>query len=106
MTEKISCTKADRPELFSLKDKVRSVDTIIIKSFSSLGRSTKDLKELLNTLTPKEVKVISLKENFDTNTPQGKLMLIVFQAFSQFERDLIAQRTIEDLECQYKKYFD
>jgi len=33
-----------------------------------------------------------IKENFDTTTPQGKLMLTVFQAFSQFERDLIVQR--------------
>ena len=41
--------------------------------------------------------MISIKENFDTNTPQGKLMLTVFQAFSQFERDLIAQRTREGL---------
>lgn len=42
--------------------------------------------------------MISIKEQFDTNTPQGKLMLTVFQAFSQFERDLIAQRTQEGLE--------
>ena len=45
----------------------------------------------------KEVKLVSLKENFDTNTPHGKLMLTMFQAFSQFERDLIAQRTKEGL---------
>jgi len=39
-----------------------------------------------------------IKENFDTTTPHGKLMLTVFQAFSQFERDLIVQRTKEGLE--------
>jgi len=42
--------------------------------------------------------LISIKENFDTSTPQGNLMLTVFEAFSQFERDLIVQRTKEDLE--------
>lgn len=98
LTEKISGTKADRPELFRLKDKVRYGDTIIIESFSRLGRSTKDLIELVEYFENKGVKLISLKENFDTNTPQGKLMLTVFQAFSQFERDLIAQRTKEGLE--------
>jgi len=46
----------------------------------------------------KGVKIISVKENFDTATSQGRLMLTVFQAFSQFERDLIAQRTKEGLE--------
>ncbi len=41
--------------------------------------------------------VISAKEKFDTSTPQGKLMLTVFQAFSEFEHDLIVQRTREGL---------
>src|SRR5699024_1043568 len=44
-----------------------------------------------------DVKLISDKENFDTSTPQGRLMMTVFQAFSQFERDLIVERTKEGL---------
>ncbi|WP_084029004.1 MULTISPECIES: recombinase family protein [Bacillaceae] len=71
---------------------------MVVESFSRLGRSTKDLIELVEYFESKNVKLISIKENFDTNTPQGKLMLTVFQAFSQFERDLIAQRTKEGLE--------
>lgn len=98
LTEKISGVKADRPELNRLKDKVRVGDSIVIESFSRLGRSTKDLIELVEYFEDKGVKLISVKENFDTTTPQGKLMLTVFQAFSQFERDLIAQRTKEGLE--------
>ena len=98
LTEKISGTKSDRPELNRLKDKARDGDILIIESFSRLGRSTKDLIELVEWFESKGVKLVSIKENFDTNTPQGKLMLTVFQAFSQFERDLIAQRTKEGLE--------
>jgi DNA invertase Pin-like site-specific DNA recombinase len=98
LTEKISGTKANRPELIRLKDKIRPGDMLIIESFSRLGRSTKDLIELVEYFENKNVKLISIKESFDTNTPQGKLMLTVFQAFSQFERDLIAQRTKEGLE--------
>lgn len=97
LTEKISGTKTDRPELIRLKDKIRPGDTLVIESFSRLGRSTKDLIELVEYFENKGIKLISIKENFDTNTPQGKLMLTVFQAFSQFERDLIAQRTREGL---------
>lgn len=41
--------------------------------------------------------MISDKEKFDTSTPQGKLMLTVFQAFAEFERDLIVDRTKEGL---------
>ena len=98
LTEKMSGTKADRPELIRLKDKVRSGDTVVIESFSRLARSTKDLIELVEFFEGRGVKIVSIKENFDTNTPQGKLMLTVFQAFSQFERDLIAQRTKEGLQ--------
>lgn len=97
LTEKISGTKAERPELNRLKDKVRAGDVLIIESFSRLGRSTKDLIELVEWFENKGVKIISVKESFDTTTPQGKLMLTVFQAFSQFERDLIVQRTKEGI---------
>lgn len=98
LTEKMSGTKTDRPELNRLKDKIRPGDTVIIESFSRLGRSTKDLIDLVEYFENKGVNLISLKENFDTHTPQGKLMLTVFHAFSQFERELIAQRTKEGLE--------
>jgi len=97
LTEKLSGTKANRPELNRLKDKARAGDMVIVESFSRLGRSTKDLIELINYFQEQEISVLSLKENFDTTTPQGTLMMTVFQAFSQFERDLIVQRTNEGL---------
>ena len=98
LSEKITGTKAQRPELDNLKKMTRSGDKIVIESFSRLGRSTKDLIDLVEYFEKKNVQIISIKENFDTTTPQGKLMLTVFQAFAQFERDLIAQRTKEGLE--------
>jgi DNA invertase Pin-like site-specific DNA recombinase len=97
LTEKMSGTKADRPELLRLKDKVRPGDTLVIESFSRLGRSTKDLIELVEFFENRGVKINSIKEKFETDTAQGKCMLTVFQAFSQFERDLIAERTKEGL---------
>ncbi|MFS0941117.1 recombinase family protein [Enterococcus casseliflavus] len=97
-TEKISGVRANRPELNKLKKRVKENDKIIIESFSRLGRSTKDLIDLVYFFEKKGVKVISIKENFDTQTAQGKLMMTVFQAFSQFERDIIVERTKEGLE--------
>lgn len=96
-TEKMSGTKTNRPELNKLKENVRNGDTIIVESWSRLGRSTKDLIELMEFFADKGVNVISHKENFDTSTPQGKLMLTVFQGFAEFERDLIVERTKEGL---------
>lgn len=98
LTEKMSGTKNNRPELNRLMDKIRPGDTVLVESFSRLGRSTKDLIELVDFFEKNEVKLVSIRESFDTGTPQGKLMLSVFQAFSQFERDLIVQRTKEGLE--------
>ena len=97
LTEKMTGTKSSRPALDRLKDKLRPGDTVIVESFSRLGRSTKDLIDLVNYFEEHNVKLISLKENFDTVTPQGRLMTTVFQAFSQFERDLIVERTKEGL---------
>ncbi|QKY71279.1 recombinase family protein [Lentibacillus sp. CBA3610] len=97
LTEKMTGTKADRPELERLKDKIRPGDMVVVESFSRLGRSTKDLINLVNYFEEHDVKLVSNKENFDTSTPQGRLMMTVFQAFSQFERDLIVERTKEGL---------
>lgn len=97
LTEKMTGTKVSRPQLDRLKDKLRPGDTVVVESFSRLGRSTKDLIELVNYFEEHDVKLVSLKENFDTTTPQGRLMMTVFQAFSQFERDLIVERTKEGL---------
>src|SRR5699024_12130574 len=90
-------TKADRPELERLLDKLRPGDMVVLESFSRLGRSTKDLINLVNYFEENDIKLISSKENFDTSTTQGRLMMTVFQAFSQFERDLIVERTKEGL---------
>ena len=97
LTVKMTGTKADRPQLNRLKDKIRPGDTVIVESFSRLGRSTKDLIDLVTYFEEHQVKLVSLKENFDTSTPHGRLMMTVFQAFSQFERDLIVERTKEGL---------
>lgn len=55
LTEKITGTKSDRPELTRLKDKIRSGDTLVVESFSRLGRSTKDLIELVDFLRIREL---------------------------------------------------
>jgi len=95
--EKITGTKANRPELNKLKEKVREEDIVVIESLSRLGRSTKNLLELVNTLRGKKVKLISTKENIDTESATGQLLLTVLSAISQFERDLTVERTKEGL---------
>lgn len=95
--EKMTGTKSDRPELKTMLLTLRSGDVLVIDSFSRLSRSTKDLLDLVEKLTNMGVHLVSLKENLDTTTATGKLMLTMLSALSQFERDLIAERTIDGL---------
>ncbi len=96
--EKITGTKKERPELEKLLDHVRKGDVIIISDLTRLSRSTKDLFHLVELIERKGANIKSLKESWmDTTTPQGKLMFTMFAGISQFERDLVSQRTREGL---------
>ncbi len=97
-SEKLSGANTDRPQLKAMLDYVREGDTLYIESISRLGRSTKDLLNIIDTLTDKGVTLISHKENIDTDTPTGKFMLTVFAAFSQLEREQLKQRQREGIE--------
>jgi len=97
--EKITGTKADRQQLNRLLDKIRKGDIILIADLTRLSRSTKDLFSLVEQIEKKGANIKSLKESWlDTTTPQGKLMFTFMAGISQFERDLISQRTKEGLE--------
>ena len=72
--EKMTGTKRDRPELNRLLAHVAQGDTVVVESLSRLGRSTKDLIELVELLKGKGVQLGSLKEQIDTSTPTGTLL--------------------------------
>jgi DNA invertase Pin-like site-specific DNA recombinase len=95
--EKMTGTRKDRPELNKLLDRATAGDTIVIESLSRLGRSTKDLIELMEIFNQKGANLISLKESIDTTTSTGKLLFTLISAIAQFERDVIADRTREGL---------
>lgn len=97
-TEKVSGKDANRPKLQEMLDFVREGDTIYIHDFSRLARSTKDLLSIVDTLTAKGVHLHSNKENLDTTTPTGKLMLTMIAAINEFERANLLERQREGIE--------
>jgi len=97
--EKMTGTKANRPQLDRLKDEVREGDAVYIESLSRLGRSTKDLLELVDYFQNKGVTLVSDKENIDTSTATGKLLTTVMCALAEFERALTVERTQEGLKA-------
>lgn len=96
-TEKVSAKDTNRPQLKAMLDYVREGDTVYIKDFSRLARSTKDLLELVEHFNNKKVHLISLKENIDSSTSSGKLMLTMIGAIYQFERENILERQREGI---------
>lgn len=96
-TEKVSAKDMERPELKKLLDYVREGDTVYVHDFSRLARSTKDLLTIVETLNKKGVHLVSNKENVDTSTPQGKLMLTMISAIYQFERENMLERQREGI---------
>ena len=95
--EKISGKDRNRPQLEAMLEFVREGDVVHIESYSRLARNTRDLLNVVHELEKKGVHVHSLKENFDTSTPQGRLMVTFMQGIAQFERDLIKERQAEGI---------
>lgn len=95
--EKVSGKDTNRPKLRELLDYVREGDVLYIHDFSRLARSTKDLLEIVETLTRKNVTLHSNKENIDTSTPTGKLMLTMIGAIAEFERQNLLERQREGI---------
>jgi len=94
----VSGITKNRPELNKMLDQIRTGDVIIISDLTRLSRSVKDLFSLVEQIEGKGANIKSIKESWvDTTTAQGKLMFTIFAGISQFERDLISQRTIEGL---------
>lgn len=98
-SEKLSGASTNRPQLKAMLNYVlREGDTLYVESISRLGRSAKDLLNIIDTLTDKKVTLISYKEKIDTDTPTGKFMLTVFSTLSQLEREQLKQRQREGIE--------
>lgn len=91
--EKVSAKDTNRPQL----DYAREGDTIYIHDFSRIARSTKDLLDIVEQLTQKDVHFVSNKEHIDSSTPSGKLMLTMIGAINEFERTNLLERQREGI---------
>ncbi|MEN0004468.1 MAG: recombinase family protein [Bacteroidota bacterium] len=91
--EKVSGAKVDRVELRKMIDQIREGDIIITWKLDRLGRSLRDLVNLVTEIQDKGAGFKSLNDSIDTTTPQGKLTFHIFAALAEFERDIISERT-------------
>lgn len=96
--DKASGKNTERESFKAMMAFIREGDTVIVESISRIARNTRDLLTIVGTLTEKGVEFISLKENIDTTTPQGRFMLTVFGALAELERESILERQREGIE--------
>ena len=82
-----------RLELAEAIKYLRKGDILVVYKFDRLGRSLSDLLSIISELHEKGVEIMSLKDNIDTSSVSGKLMMHIFASLAEFERDLIVERT-------------
>jgi DNA invertase Pin-like site-specific DNA recombinase len=92
--EKVSGARADRPQLFRLMAKLMPGDVVVVTKLDRLGRSTRELLELIERITKAGASFRSLGDPlWDTSSSQGRLLSTLLAAIADFERDLIRERT-------------
>lgn len=96
-TEKVSGKDTNRPKLKEMLEFIREGDTVYIHDFSRLARSTKDLLDIVEQINAKKAHLVSNKENLDSSTPTGKLMLTMIGAINEFERENLLERQREGI---------
>lgn len=97
--DQISGSIINRPALDTLLKEIRKNDVLVIWKLDRLGRSFKDLINLVNSLLEKGIGLKSLNDPIDTTTAQGRLIFNIFGSLAEFERELIRERTLAGLEA-------
>ncbi len=96
-TDTMSGVKANRPGLLEALEFARKGDVIVVWKLDRLGRSLKELLDIIHRLEEMGVGFRSLTETLDTTSSGGRLIFAIFGAVAEFERDLIRERTTAGL---------
>ena len=93
-SEKVSGV-GDRTELKNALEFLREGDCLTVYKLDRLGRNMKDLLSIIEQLQQRNVSLVSLRDNIDTGSTTGKLIMHIFASLAEFERDLIKERSAE-----------
>lgn len=94
-SEKFTGTKKDRPQFTKLLARLKAGDTLIVTKLDRFARSTVDAITTVKELFERGVKIHVLNIGVIEDTVTGRLILAIFSAFAEFERDMIVERTQE-----------
>jgi DNA invertase Pin-like site-specific DNA recombinase len=97
--ETASGARNDRPVLADLMANIRAGDILVSYKLDRIARSLPHLLEIMDHLGGNDIGFKSITEDINTTTPGGRLVFHVMAAISQFERDLIRERTNAGLQA-------
>lgn len=93
LSDQMSGAKADRPGLHQSLEIARAGDVLVVWRLDRLGRSLKNLIQIIEMLDSRQIGLVSLQESMDTTTSGGRLLFHMFGALAEFERNLLRERT-------------
>jgi DNA invertase Pin-like site-specific DNA recombinase len=96
--DKISGSRAERPGLTKALEMLREDDTLVVWKLDRLGRSVKNLVNLVGELHKQGIQFKSLTDAIDTGTTSGRFFFHVMASLAEMERELTVERTRAGLE--------
>ena len=105
-TDKVSGKSVDRPALQEMLRFVREGDHLYVHSMDRLARNLIDLRQMVQDLTAKGVRVTFVKENLVFNgddAAMSVLLLSVMGAVAEFERAILRERQAEGIRIAKQK---
>ena len=97
--EKVSGKNRNRPQLAELLSVLQPGDVVVVTELSRLGRSMKDLIDIVSEIKDKGASFKSVKENIDLSSPYGELIFHLMGACAEFERKQTLDRQREGIEA-------
>ena len=98
-SDQMTGTRFDRPEFQRMTEQLRAGDVVVVWKLDRLGRSTRQLIELVEGWEEAGVDFVSIQDAIDTTTPVGRFFFRVMASFAELERDLTSERTKAGLEA-------
>lgn len=101
----ISAKNMNRPQLQKMLQKIKTgeINLVLVTELSRLTRSTKDFSILWEFMDNHGCKFLSLRDNFDSTTPAGEMIMFTLANFAQFERKQTAERIANAFQARSKR---
>lgn len=95
--DRVSGKTRKRPGLINMFQTLSCGDTLVVWRLDRIGRNFRHLVDIADELRQREINLISLSEGIDTSSNLGEVIFRLMSVFSDFERNIIVERTVAGL---------